>query len=187
MSAARVAIYGGSFDPPHMGHVLAVAWALGTGEVDRAWIIPTWKHPLGKEHGADFEARVEMCERAFAGLRNAEVSTVEKELGGVSRTLTTIETLAAAHPNNSFRLLIGADILSETGRWHRWDDVARAAPPLVVGRAGYPLPDGCPIAIPDVNSTDVRQGLAQGATMDGLVPYEVLAYVRMQGLYRDPS
>ncbi|MEM7434153.1 MAG: nicotinate (nicotinamide) nucleotide adenylyltransferase [Myxococcota bacterium] len=185
MSADRAAIYGGSFDPPHMGHVLAVAWALGAGEVDHVWVIPTWKHPFDKEHGADFEARVEMCKLAFAGLRNAEISTVERDLGGVSRTLSTIEALGTAHPEASFRLLIGADILGETNRWHRWPDVAAAAPPLVVGRAGYPLPDGCPIAIPDVNSTDIRQGLAQGSKMDGLVPHEVLAYVRAQGLYRD--
>ena len=54
----RVAIYGGSFDPPHLGHVLSVAWTLSATELDAVWVIPTWKHAFDKEHGASFEERM---------------------------------------------------------------------------------------------------------------------------------
>jgi nicotinate-nucleotide adenylyltransferase len=184
MSARHVALYGGSFDPPHLGHVLSVAWALSATDVDQVWIIPTWKHALEKEHQASFEERFAMCELAFAPLHHVEVLSIEQRLGGVSRTLRTIEALESTHPDASFRLLIGADVLPGTDRWHRWDEVVRAAPPLVIGRQGYPLPEGCPISIPDVNSTDIRARLSNAGDVSGVVPTSVIAHIREQGLYQ---
>ena len=86
MTTRRVAVYGGSFDPPHLGHVLSVAWALSAAEIDAVWIIPTWKHAFNKEHCASFEERMSMCELAFAVFRDVEVSDVERRLGGVEST-----------------------------------------------------------------------------------------------------
>lgn len=183
MTSRRVAVYGGSFDPPHLGHVLSVAWALSSGEVDEVWVIPTWEHAFGKTHGATFESRLEMCARAFAPFRSLELLDIERRLGDVSRTLNTLEALRTDHPDASFRLLVGADVLPTTDRWHRWDDIARLAPPLVVGREGYPASRDCPISIPDVSSTDVRAALREGGDLRGLVPASVVAYIRERGLY----
>ena len=158
MTTQRIAIYGGSFDPPHLGHVLSVAWALSSGDVDGLWIIPTWKHVFNKEHGASFEERKSMCELAFAPFRNVEVSDIERRLGGASRTLETLDALEKENPDAVFRLVVGADVLPTTNRWYRWDEVVRIAPPLVIGRQGYPVPEGCPISIPNINSTDIRMG-----------------------------
>lgn len=184
MTARRVAIYGGSFDPPHMGHVLSVAWALAAGGVDEVWIIPTWKHAFGKKHGAPFEERIAMSKLAFAWCRGVEILDVERRLGGVSRTLTTLDALEAEHPDALFRLLIGADVLATTDRWYRWDEVARVAPPIVIGRQGYPVPEGCPISIPNINSTDIRAGLANAGDVTGLVPTAVIEHIRSQDLYQ---
>jgi nicotinate-nucleotide adenylyltransferase len=183
VSAKRVAVYGGSFDPPHLGHVLSVAWALSTGEVDEVWIIPTWKHAFDKNHEASYEHRKKMCEAAFAPFRAVALLDIERTLGGTSRTLRTLETLQESHPDTSFRLLVGADVLPATNRWHRWDEVARIAPPLVVGREGYPQPDGCPITIPNVSSTDVRAALGGNREFRGFVPGAVALYIRDHGLY----
>lgn len=183
MTLADVAIYGGSFDPPHMGHVLSVTWALSAGRVERVWVIPTWKHPFGKSFAASFEHRAAMCAEAFSPLPAVEVSTIERELGGVSRTLDTLDALETAHPELRFRLLLGADLLPTTDRWHRWDEIARRAPPIVVGRAGYPAPAGCPIAIPDVNSTDIRDAVLQRRDIRGFVPSAVLRYIDEHRLY----
>jgi len=185
VSGRRVAIYGGSFDPPHMGHILSVAWTLAAGGVDEVWIIPTWKHAFGKEPGAAFDERMTMCQLAFASLRGVDVLDIERRLGGVSRTLTTLDALEAEHPEALFRLLIGADVLPTTDRWHKWDEVARVAPPLVIGRQGYPVPEGCPISIPNINSTDIRAGLANASDVTGLVPTAVIEHIRAQGLYQD--
>lgn len=183
MSTRHVALYGGSFDPPHLGHVLSVAWALSAAEVDEVWIIPTWKHAFDKEHGASFEERFAMCELAFAPFHQVEVLSVEQRLGGVSHSLRTIEALESEYPDASFRLLIGADVLGGTHRWQRWEEVVRAAPPLVIGRQGYPVPEGCPISIPDINSTDIRARISSAGDVSGLVPSSVIARIRKQGLY----
>ena len=187
MTTRQVAVYGGSFDPPHMGHVLSAAWALAAGGMDEVWIVPTWKHAFEKEHGAAFEDRMTMCELGFESLRGVQVLDVERQLGGVSRTLSTLDALEAAHSNVAFRLLVGADVLPTTDRWHRWDEVVRVAPPLVIGRQGYPVPEGCPISIPNINSTDIRTGLANGSDIEGLVPTAVLDHVRAHDLYRNPK
>lgn len=179
----RVAVYGGSFDPPHLGHVLSVAWALSATPIDEVWIIPTWKHAFGKAHSASFEHRMAMCELAFAPFRRVAFVDIERRLGGVSRTLATLEALREDQPDAELRLLIGADVLSTTDRWHRWDDVVRMAPPLVVGREGYPASPGCPIAIPDVSSTDVREALARGHEPTGLIPMAVIEHIRAHDLY----
>lgn len=183
MSGPGVAIYGGSFDPPHLGHVLSVAWALSTGEVDEVWIIPTWEHAFEKAHEASFDERMAMCRLAFAPFKAVELLDIERQLGDTSRTLRTLESLRDTHPETRFRLLIGADVLPTTNRWHRWEDVTKLAPPLVVGREGYPQPEGCPIAIPNVSSTGVRQARERDESVVGLVSGTVAAYIEARGLY----
>lgn len=184
MTIRRIAIYGGSFDPPHLGHVLSVAWAISAAEVDEVWIIPTWKHVFDKQHGASFEERISMCQLAFAPFRDVEVSDIERRLGGVSRTLDTLDALETEHPDVVFRLLVGADVLPTIDRWYRWDEVAKVAPPLVIGRQGYPVPEGCPISIPNINSTDIRSGLANASDISGLVPTAVIEHIRLRDLYQ---
>jgi nicotinate-nucleotide adenylyltransferase len=184
MTSRRVAIYGGSFDPPHLGHVLSVAWALSAAELDALWIVPTWQHVFNKQHGAPFEERQTMCELAFAPFRDVQVSDIERRLGGVSRTLETLDALEKGNPDTLFRLLIGADVLPTTDRWYRWDEVVKIAPPLVIGRQGYPVPEGCPISIPNINSTDIRTGLRNAADIGGLVPSAVIEHIRSRELYQ---
>ena len=183
MTRKRVAIYGGSFDPPHLGHVLAVTWALSATDIDEVWVIPTWQHAFDKAHRAPFDARMTMCELAFAPLRRVSCIDIERELGDVSRTLLTVSALRSRHPDADFRLLIGADVLPTVDRWYRWDDVIEIAPPLVVGREGYPKPEGCPISIPNVSSTEIRDALDRAGDLHGLLPAKVVAYIRGQGLY----
>jgi nicotinate-nucleotide adenylyltransferase len=89
-----------------------------------------------------YDDRRAMAKIAMADLRNVYISDIERELGGESRTYHTLEALRARHPKAKWRLVIGADILQETERWFRWDDIVRWAPPLVVGRGGFPPPPG---------------------------------------------
>lgn len=178
----NVGFYGGSFNPPHISHVLTVSYVLATRPVDRVLVVPCYDHPLGKEL-APFTHRRAMCERAFAHLRDVEISSIEQEMGETSRTLYTLQALKAAHPDWSLRLIIGADILNETDRWHAWDEVAALAPPLVLGRLGHPRPDAPPPVVPEVSSTEVRARLAKGDDVSDLVPTGVTSYAREHGLY----
>jgi nicotinate-nucleotide adenylyltransferase len=184
MASERVAVYGGSFNPPHVGHVLACAWALSTGEATRVLVVPCFVHPFAKEL-APFEDRFAMCERAMGWVPGVEVSRVEAELGGESLTLRTLEHLRAGHPDWSLRLLVGADVLGDAPKWHRYERVVELAPPLVMGRLGYEASGVGPPHLPDVSSSDVRSRLGAGAWagLERLVPAGVLAYVRARGLY----
>ena len=182
----RVAIYGGSFNPPHVGHVLAVAYVLATADVDDVLVVPTFQHPFAKEL-APFDDRFALAEAAFGFLPRAQVSRVEAELGGESRTLRTLEHLARAHPTWEMRLMVGTDILADAPKWHGFEAVQRLAPLLVLGRAGVTREGGPEPVLPEVSSTSIRELLAAGRAdeLNTLVPRAVLSEIARRGLYRD--
>jgi nicotinate-nucleotide adenylyltransferase len=180
----RVAVFGGSFNPPHVAHVLACALVLSVEEVDRVLVVPAFKHPFAKAL-APYDDRVAMCELATAAMPAISVSRVEQELGGDSLTLRTLESLARLHPDWRLRLVIGADILGEAPRWFGFDAIAKLAPPIVLGRAGVEAEGAGPTLLPEVSSTRVRAAIARGdwAEAEKVVPRAVLAHVRARGLY----
>ena len=184
----RVALYGGSFNPPHIAHQLVSLLVLEVCDVDELWWVPTYRHAFGKEL-ASWEARLEMCRVATARLGpSVQVSEIEAKLGGAeNRTLKTLEVLIGAHPDHEYRLVIGADILGETDQWHRWDEVARLAPPIVVARDGYDAgvyADESLPPVPPVSSTEIRRRLANGGSAVPLVSRGVMDYIAGRGLYR---
>ncbi|MFK8004574.1 MAG: nicotinate (nicotinamide) nucleotide adenylyltransferase [Polyangiales bacterium] len=178
-----LAVFGGSFDPPHVAHTLVAAWAKATGSVDRVLVIPAFAHPFGKKSVA-FEHRLAMCRLAMEGFPFAEVCDIEKDVGD-GRTLYTLEALQKRHPDSAFRLLIGSDILAGADRWHRWDDIVALAPPLVVGRTGHQhadAPDA--LNLPELSSTELRARLKAGETTRGRIALSVAQYIETHGLYR---
>jgi nicotinate-nucleotide adenylyltransferase len=186
----RVAVFGGSFDPPHVAHVLGAAHVLGTGQVDQVLVIPVFDHAFGKVL-APFVHRVAMTRLALSGESRAVVSTLEESLGAPSRTLRTIERLKELHPDWQLRLVVGADVLGETDKWHGFDEIVRQAPLLVLGRVGVGHPSAPAPVLPQVSSTEVRERLARtngNAASDPellrLVPRAVLEYIDEHGLYR---
>jgi len=185
-SGKTIALYGGSFNPPHIAHELVAMYVLETQPVDSLWFVPTFQHPFGKPL-APFMDRVAMCLLIAQALGDrAHVMRSEEQLARkpgfvASRTLDLIEHLESIHDGARFRLVIGSDILTETGQWHRWDEVARRAPPIVVSRPGFP--GGTGVAI-DVSSTRVRALLAaKDPSASELVPRSVLSYIAGHGLY----
>lgn len=184
----RIALYGGSFNPPHVAHQLVCAYVLATARpaVERVLMIPTFRHPFGKAL-EPFEHRVEMCRIAaamFGGL--VEVSRIEEELGGDSYTLTTVKALRARHPDVAWSVVIGADLVAERERWHGWEELKTLIDFIVVGRKGNGDGAGGPatgLEMPPVSSTELRARFADGRTVDGMVDVRIADYVRMHGLY----
>src|SRR5262245_13785522 len=130
----QIALFGGSFNPPHVAHQLACAYVLASARVDELWMVPTFKHPFDKQL-APFADRVAMCERAaaiFGG--KVKVSRIEGELGGDSYTLRTVKALAAQHPGDRFFLVIGSDLVAEREKWHGWPELKALVEFIVVGR-----------------------------------------------------
>lgn len=191
----RVALFGGSFDPPHVGHQLACLYVLLTYPVDEVWMIPVFRHAFDKR-SAPYAHRVAMCERAAAAIGPAvRVSRIEQELAGPSYTLLTVRALKERHPEHDFALVIGADLIKERERWYGWPELSQLVPFLVLSRGGVPRVPGAPlvagdqfhqegIELPEVCSTAVRARLRAGKLPHGWVAREVLSYIREQGLYR---
>lgn len=194
----RVALFGGSFNPPHVAHQLVALYVLETQPIDELWFLPVYEHVFGK-HLVPFEDRVAMCELACAALgARAKVSRVEKEWAAEpgfqgSRTFDVIQYLTTKHPGIQPRLVIGTDILGETAKWHRWADVVAAAPLIVIGRPGHALPDGSAatgLTMPAVSSTRVREALRGSDAprcdpeLRSLLPASVLEYIDSRKLYR---
>jgi nicotinate-nucleotide adenylyltransferase len=189
----RVALYGGSFNPPHVGHVLGVVYALSTAPIDEVLVVPVFRHPFAKNL-APYEERLRMCELAVGWIPRVTISRVEEELGGESLTLRTVEHLVATRPDWAIRLLVGSDVLGDLPKWHRWDRIAELAPPLVLGRAGFDTIDagvtwvgreGAEM-LPRVSSSEIRSAIEAGdvGAVRALVPASVLDHIAARRLYQ---
>jgi len=187
MSARRIALYGGSFDPPHVAHVLASTYVLTTQPIDEIWWIPVYQHAFDSKSGmTPFEDRIVMCERATELLGpRAVVLPIERELGGVSRTIDTTRHLIRQHPDCEFRLVIGTDVLPETHLWKDFDRLCELAPPIILGRRGYPAPKEMQVSppLPNINSGDIRNKIRRNQSIDGLLPNAVTRYIHAHQLY----
>ncbi len=186
----RVALFGGSFNPPHVGHVLIVAWLLSTGKAEEVWMIPTARHPFGKAL-APFDDRMRMTEAACALFgAKAKVLSIEAEREGPSYSIDTVEALRARHPDVRFSWVVGTDVEREGPGWRSFDRLRTLVELVVVRRAGV---DGSEREVdarsptplfPAIASSEVRARIAAGESIEGLVPAGVRAYIESRGLYR---
>jgi|SRR6478672_13458886 len=178
----RVALFGGSFNPPHVAHQMVALYVLETAPVDEVWLVPAYEHAFGKPL-APFAERLAMCELAAAALApRVRVSPVEGDIGGRSLTLRTVQRLRELHPEHTFSLVIGSDLQGDVSNWYGADELVRSVPFIVVNRPGGQPTAG--ITMPDVSSTAVRAALAAGKAVDELVPRAVLDYILRKGLYK---
>ncbi len=178
-----VALFGGSFDPPHCAHVMAVSYVLSCTPCREAWVVPVFRHAFDKDT-APFADRLAMCRSAFAPFgRRVRVLDIERRLPAPSYTVQTLRHLARRHPGTRFHLVVGTDILAETHRWREFDQVVTLASLLVLAR-GAPDPRAVGPTFPAVSSTAIRADLAAGRDVSALVPSAVLDRIVRRGLYR---
>jgi len=167
---ARIGLLGGSFNPPHICHVLLSEYVLETSAVDEVWWLPVHRHAFDKDSDlAPWADRVAMAEAAIAGRARTRIEPIEATLPAPSYTVHTVAALRAAHPEHAFVWLAGADILPELHLWHRWPELREALDFFVVGRGNrvVEVPEGGRVevrdfALPDVSSSKVRRALAAG-------------------------
>jgi len=179
-------VYGGTFDPPHLGHLLAAAWALAAGPLDELAVFPSAHHPLGKRPQASFAQRVAMCRATFGELHHVRVDELEATLGEQGFTLTLLRALREREGERPLRLVVGQDILAQTSRWHAWDEVCRLAPPLIVGRQGIESSSAqVALRMPEVSSSLIRARLARDEDVSGLVHHDVLMQLKQDNAYID--
>ena len=184
LSWNRIAVLGGSFDPPHVGHVLLASYVLSVGEFDGVIIVPTHTHAFGKVM-APFAHRIAMSERAFAVLdpNRCVVSSLEASLPAPSFTVQTLEAIHVQHPTATMRLIVGADILASAHQWRAIDRVRALAPFFVVGRAGFEAVSDVHAELIQVSSTEMRRKLNEREDVTSWMPRTVRAYIAEHGLY----
>lgn len=186
----HVALFGGSFNPPHLSHIMATLWVLQTQPIDEVWWIPTYQHAFDKKL-ASFDDRLDMCQAALQDLRRTKISTIERRMGGESRTIDTVKLLMDENPGVEFSLVVGADILDEVHRWKNWDGLMDLVGLIVVGRHGYDprRPQaGEALELPDISSTTIRDAL-QTCDYDRIrdwIPRQVLEIISSRKLYLGP-
>ena len=188
----RVGILGGTFDPPHVGHLVVavdVADALGLDETVLMVAGDPWqKRDRGVSPAAD---RLAMVEAAVADVPGLVAGRAEVDRDGPTYTVETLEALRAAEPDAELFLVLGTDAAAGLTTWHRWEDLAGLATLVVVDRPGSPAPavdPGLPVVrvpVPQVelSSTELRQRAADGRSLRFLVPDAVCAVVAERGLY----
>jgi len=187
----RVGILGGTFDPPHLGHVaMAHGVRLDLG-LDRVLFMVAnvpWQKSADQVV-TPAEDRFAMVALALAGEEGLEASRLELDRGGVTYTVDTLEQLRRERPVDELSLIIGADVVGRLASWHRADVLDSLCAIVAVPRPGAPRNERpgvqwVEVATPDVSSTAIRARVAAGEPIDGLVAPVVGDFIAAHGLYR---
>lgn len=215
----RVGLLGGTFDPPHIGHILAASDAYEALRLDRVLFVPAAQQPF-KAHlpngpevvstaRASAPDRLEMVRLAIAHDERFDVSAIEIERGGLSYTVETLSELAERSPEDTWFLLLGADVLAMFAKWRQPERILQLATLAVFTRPSDEsgdarsawsatceqwmvthgrAPERSPVFLDsrrvDVSSTEVRERVATGRSIHGFVPDAVEQYITARGLYR---
>ena len=192
----RLAIFGGSFDPPHLGHLLAAQDAYEWLSLDRIVLVPASTQPLKVGRAvAPAEERLAMVRLMVDSDARFEVSPVEVERAGVSFTVDTLAHFAAAFPAAERFLLVGADVLATFAQWREPERILALAQLVVLQRereSASALPAGLdaktvlrlPTRRVDVSSTEIRERVRSGKSIRGFVTDSVAAHIARGGLYQ---
>jgi nicotinate-nucleotide adenylyltransferase len=190
----RLGVLGGSFNPPHIGHLVIASDAFESLGLDRLLVVPAAANPLKENDPAAPapEQRLEMVRLAFGDDPRFEVSALEIDRGGLSYTVDTLETLARERPGSELILLLGADSLGSLDRWRRPERIRELAKlvALTRGDTTEPLPKDVERVTTrriDVSSTEIRSRLAQGKPVRGFVAESVERFISAAKLYVSPD
>ena len=196
----RLGIFGGTFDPPHTGHLLAASDAVEALELDTLWFVPNAAQPLkGPGHGSPAQ-RLEMVRLLAADDERFEVDPIEVERQGVSYTVHTLAEFERRHPLATRYLFIGADVVGTFDQWREPQRIRELAEVVVLHRASTPPGGGAvtshsaPAGLAgarwletrrvDISSTEIRDRVLQGKSIRGFVPDAVAAYIAAARLYQ---
>jgi nicotinate-nucleotide adenylyltransferase len=185
-------LFGGTFDPPHVGHLVTAVNVRHELALDRV-LLEVANRPWQKEGAREIspaDDRFALVAAAVEGVPGLEASRLEIDRGGTSYTADTLAELEQRHPGAELFTIVGSDAAAGLRTWERYDEVARRSRLVVVDRPGnrLPLPDEVAwirVVVPhlEVSSTDLRARVADGRPLDYLVPEDVLAVIRARGMY----
>jgi len=195
--SARIGVFGGTFDPPHVGHLVTAVDVRHQLDLDEVLLVVAnvpWQK-LGTRPISPAADRLAMVEAAVEGVDGLRASDLEVRRGGHSYTADTLADLAAEHPGAELLLVLGADAAAGLPTWERVDEVRQRAALVVVDRPGQAppvVPDGwrwTHVEVPrlEVSSTELRDRARDGRPLDFLLPPGVVACIRERRLYGCPT
>jgi nicotinate-nucleotide adenylyltransferase len=188
----KIGLFGGSFDPVHLGHLLVAQAAVEELGLDRLFFIPAAQSPFKPENEpAAASSRLQLLRLALAGKTNCEIDEQEIRRGGISYTIETLRDYTRRFPKAELFCLIGADNVAKLQEWHEANELARLAQFVVIPRPGqapvnFPPPfqgrmlKGFPF---DVSSSQIRARVKAGLPIDHLVPPSVAGAIHNNRLY----
>lgn len=188
----KVGILGGTFNPPHLGHLIMANEALHAAGLDEVRFMPNFIAPHKEVSGADAKQRLEMTRLAISGHPDFKVENFEIASGGVSYTFDTLKKLTQREPETEFYFIIGGDMIEELHTWYRIDELLEIVKFIGIRRPGYDYESSRPVLLVDspeisLSSTLIRERVAAGQTISFLVPDEVQAFIRKERLYGPES
>jgi len=198
----RLGLFGGTFDPIHVGHLILAEQCRESCGLDRVWLVVAGAPPHKPGDRTGVGHRLEMVRIAIAGHSAFAASDIETTRPGPHYSVETLEAVRRDRPDDELFFLIGADSLADLPTWRDPDRIARLATVVVVNRPGIEeagaaaLPDFGPgarpllsVTVPPVGiaSSDLRRRLAEGRSVRYMVPRGVEAYIEAHGLYRGPN
>jgi nicotinate-nucleotide adenylyltransferase len=200
----RIGIFGGTFDPVHVGHLIMAEQCRESGQLDQVWFVPAARPPHKQDRPlTPFSQRAEMLALAIAGMPAFRIDDLEKDRPGPSYTADTLLELQRLHPQAAFSLLLGSDCLPDLPYWHEPERIIELAELLIFARPGWPLlsEDDMRASLkltaqtsllmriveaPLINiaSRDLRQRAAERRSLRFLVPRAVECYILEKKLYQ---
>jgi nicotinate-nucleotide adenylyltransferase len=190
-SKGRLGIFGGTFDPIHLGHLILAESCREAMCLDRVWFVVAGSPPHKPGGRTPVSHRIEMARIATAGHSAFEVSEIEAKGTGPNYSFETLENIHAERPDDELFFLIGADSLADFPLWRKPERIAELATIVVVDRPGIdqavtitPGIERVVVPLIGIASHDLRQRVAEGRSIRYLVPRGVEAYIVEQKLYR---
>ncbi|MCO7175656.1 nicotinate-nucleotide adenylyltransferase [Sporolactobacillus kofuensis] len=191
---SRIGVFGGTFDPPHLMHLLIAQEALEACKLDQVWFLPSYQppHVQGKQAHTSAQHRLEMVELAIRDNHHFVVSDLELKRKGKSYTFDTFHELKEIYPNDHFYFILGADMVDDLPTWHRIEELCELTSFIAFKRPGYAethpdFADVRYIDMPkvDLSSSFLRARLKQGRSCRYFLSDVVINYIKERRLYED--
>ena len=191
----RVGIFGGAFDPPHIGHLRLAEQCRERLGLEELLIVPTFHSPHKPNPNTDFDRRLEMCRLTFQG-KLYTVTDTERQIGGEGYTINTLRKIKENYPKGTkFFLIIGGDMLFYFDKWYRYESILKECSVVAAAREEDSYADLTEKAaelgrvkvlnlpVTEISSTEIRDRLKSGGDAAELLTPQVLDYIKQNKLY----
>ncbi len=188
----KIGIFGGSFNPPHLGHTALAIEAMEHFKLDKVFFVPTNISPHKENDATDISKRLDMLKLAVSANSRFEIQDCEIKRGGVSYTIDTVRELKSNYPDDEFYLIVGSDLANDFSTWKDYQDLRKQIKIAVACRNNYPLEEKSNFILLEIaqfyiSSSQIRQLVKEGHSIRHLVKDSVADYIERHKLYKKGS